>query len=1568
MRALLLLVALALARECTTDDYAAEYTQCRADNKRNLIYYLKEGVVCSGGYQAPPNVFGLSCTISCPAGQYLEMGASTCSQCSPGGFSLGGGIAIQNWSAWPTEVFLTTECRDKNDKLLNPPTCTGWLVDPVRNVINSGNTSHNSNSYLKLDIYLVGPGYIHFGYAVDAELGYDGLRFEVDGGTVLSANSKPISKTIGVATFQLSLDAGLHSMRWRFSKDPSVASGADKAWLTFVRIGGVSYADSFCTPCAAGEYANASGRSECAPCPANTYAPSSGASTCASCSSTTYSIRGEKSCTLRPNCTTSDYEFLYGPCVDGSRLKYPHFLPPVICMSDSYALPDSLTVPCGDCAPGFFRAESGSCEACPSGWWSAKGSTSCTQCPAGTAAVPAYIYTEWNQISPFFTFCTGDCMSDGWRPLGTAGIDSGASNGPKFTSAIGLNLVVPQYKASVRIEYKTVCKEICVFECSNGVSVYRTNNEKNNGAFTLSIDPGNATLSCSFSKNVDAWTTKGRWDRAIITRIIITGAGGGAPACLNCSQGSYAPAGSSSCALCPAGQSSPALASSCTLCANNTHNIKPGGTCRRCMHGMTATPDGVYCSDNGCAYTDTDGYVYNLSPLKVSEEDGAMHGPVTDTLGMSYYLNVCSSKTGQTACLDSRGKPLNTFLCQYTNNGYSVSLGSEMGFYDLPKDQYPSDRGLILSFESGSNGCGNSKKNITAFPRSANVTFICDPTVGKGEFQPPLPEDGNVESSGCRYQFLWRTIYACPLCSEKDWNVRETCQDGVATLEYSWRESPKRCYGGADLPPTSTRNCIDSAVQCAAGSYRVNNECFTCPAGTYSLGGGQRYEGFTGSQPSAPFVSSSWRINDGALTSGDDTNSLMQAQMTYRRSGYMEIEYRMLSFNSNEFSISVNGVRLFNTTSSAFSYTTLRVPIVLSDVPSNGKVLGFNFVFTGGNDPALARLASVAIRRVDFIGTGFSDLQCTPCGSGMFNPSAGESQCQICPGSTYSHSGAVACSNCKPSEYSSPGSETCTRRIACVGSDWQAVYGECVDHQRNKSWVKQQPDVCLESESNTPKADNALYPCRACLPNTFGETCQSCESGKYYDEAAQSCVAVGDGSAATPSTAYWFDGDTLTSLPVGWSTFCTGLGCGSSGWRARGSYIDSGFHYTREVESNLALALTLATPGFVSFTWSITGGSDRDRLRFLINDRPVALKGSSLVQGSQNEIFELNAGTVRLQWTHHQEEGHVSQTKLSDVVVAGFASGPTVARVCPAGYHSANTGTASYCEPCAPGTAQPLAGQSSCNTCEAGTYSSASASLSCSVCGEGTASEAGASGCSVGTFGDCAWQIDNKTVDLSPIGVDSTLFKDTLGRKYELKLCRSGNFSTSQCNKIDSHVCMYQGAVGLDSGSAASTLVVGSSLSLVYKTEIANSLCATPSSITLVFICDTTQGISAPQVVGTAESSPCSVVANWQTRFACPICLETDYLVYSGKCDSGLQKDTYIRLTQCNGPESYIVERVCAEVGLSFTVLYIVGGLFVALAAIAGVTLWRWRKMQMRYSRLEGQMQEMQPTGIDESE
>ncbi len=109
-----------------------------------------------------------------------------------------------------------------------------WTIDTATvyegaNSARSGVITHNQTSTLSIDVDVLAASNVEFYYKVSSESNYDYLRFYVDG--VLAGEW---SGEIDWTLFSHNVTAGTHTLAWTYSKDGSVSTGSDAAWIDYV--------------------------------------------------------------------------------------------------------------------------------------------------------------------------------------------------------------------------------------------------------------------------------------------------------------------------------------------------------------------------------------------------------------------------------------------------------------------------------------------------------------------------------------------------------------------------------------------------------------------------------------------------------------------------------------------------------------------------------------------------------------------------------------------------------------------------------------------------------------------------------------------------------------------------------------------------------------------------------------------------------------------------------------------------------------------------------------------------------------------------------------------------------------------------------------------------------------------------------------------------------------------------------------------------------------------------------------------------------------------------------------
>jgi len=244
---------------------------------------------------------------------------------------------------------------------------------------------------------------------------------------------------------------------------------------------------------------------------------------------------------------------------------------------------------------------------------------------------------------------------------------------------------------------------------------------------------------------------------AILRNIVVVGAADGIATLTDlvpCPAGQYSfDPSDSHCSLCTAGSYSGDAATACALCAENTYNPGEGqAECLPCGEGSFTEGPGKSRCVTDCTYF-IGGKTYDLTNI----------GSVTayDKQRQLFHINVC----------DVAGDYCpNSFVCIERGNGTYVEVGNSFRLVETNTSAVAkrdvNQSPFTIYFEHGTtNGC-------PAAGASTEIQFQCDPsgtTAGTPTF---------IEEDNCVYLFYWQTIYACPVCTEADYQIVKGVCDG----------------------------------------------------------------------------------------------------------------------------------------------------------------------------------------------------------------------------------------------------------------------------------------------------------------------------------------------------------------------------------------------------------------------------------------------------------------------------------------------------------------------------------------------------------------------------------------------------------------------------------------------------------------------------------------------------------------------------------------------------------------------------------------------------------------------
>lgn len=1527
------------SRPCKPDDYEGVYTPC-INNKRDALFFLKDDVKCVGGYPAPAKKTGLPCDITCREGQALLVGSTECTECHPGTFSIGGGDTYENWDEIPRSFF--TYC-NQSETFVDD---CGW--EERGSYIWSGNHTeqHSISVNLETLVTFIRDGEVRFEAHVSSE-SYDVLRLYVDNKPRWTASNNGDYETVSIP-----IQKGGHRLRWSYEKDFSVSEGQDAAFIRWIQFRGTKNADESCSKCEPGTHASDYGASECTPCPDNTSAEQPGQERCDPCPEGTYSFRGADKCSQKEECDAiDDYVITYTECQsDHTRFKTKSPLP--FCIGDDI---QDEQVACANCPDGTYRASrSSTCQGCPSaGQYLPANTTQCQSCPAGSYTPRYLIYEHFDESWDsrlFVSGCEGECGSQGWRET-DGDLDSGYQHGSHVTSSLTLPFIdVSSDSAAISFEYSLDCdiheKNPCRLQFVahpsdnftaeavvwNSVGIPNNRRQK----VTLGVaTPGLYTLSWIFEKSSSLIARND--DAASLHKIKILSPAGSASQCLSCPAGTKGDG--TTCTPCPKGHYSDAGSSQCLLCPSGSITPEEGmGFCKACGNGTTSTTDRTSCIDP-CQFVPAANVQYDLTPLS-----NKTFGPIVDLHGETYYLGVCGARS-IAACNTEEGI-LNTYACQVLNRPpfYAKNIG-QFPSYELVQGGGIKD-GFVLKLLDGS-VCGNGAI------RNTSIHFLCDSEAGLGAPEGVEP----VESPQCHYNLLWRSIYACPICTSDDYTAEAVtgCINGKVKMTYRWN-NPKNCHGGPDLPEDVYSDCSISRTVCGAGKFWNNTaaQCQLCPAGYYCLDGGVRYDSFT-ELPTVFNQTGEWHNFPNFMMAGGGAE--LTLEVNFQRPGNVTTSVDILGGGKLALYID-NKEHLFQARD--------RNPIVSMSAGTHQ----ITWRFTA---PETAEESVLIIHSIEFTGIFFSNENPVRCAAGKYSPVTGRSSCSVCPAQTEAlDPGATSCKPC-PKYYNSYPGEPCRPMSDCTDNDYFGIFGDCIAASNTGQLKYRLIDkYCRERETPGAIINGTVrsVKCPTCAPGftrTPNKTapalkqCVSCPDGSTLLSSG-GCATIPAGSVAERSLSLWI-GNSTWSEPEGFTTGCNGVNCRFP-WRIHNGYIDSGTQGKGFSETWLLYETDFEAGSYVKFTYEVKNYTDKSGLEFFLDGN----RHISVVFGQttpRTVTIKVPEGKHKLRWSYHHQTASMeaeAAVKLSQLVIFGDAirGGAGTYRQCPKGSTPNKAQTA--CVPCPPGSYADAEGLTSCKKCKGEYFTDLSGSSSCNnKCPKGTAPNADHSACDT----DCIFTMDNdadgvaETYNLNPLqGVN--LITTPQGDFVAYSICDRlpANFSNPDGPKMDAYVLNIQQGRVLGRTLAQLGRFKDENIHLYFQSTSDNTQTL---SVRFFFYCqmpnetDPNYQPNRPPVV--TSSSPRDLIFKWYTPYACPLCGDwssSDYTMQATDCNDGKRTVSYARATNCFGPQIVNSHEEDCTVKYEFPmyVLITVAVIFLVLALAAILVYLRYRSLTTKYSLL----------------
>lgn len=109
--------------------------------------------------------------------------------------------------------------------------------------IKSGDIDDNESNWLSLEYEVSGDDSISFWYKVESESSYDFLTFYID-----NAEQGSWSGMVAWTYAAYEISEGTHTLKWEYSKDVSVSTGGDCAWVDFIELPAQAATTAFAGP------------------------------------------------------------------------------------------------------------------------------------------------------------------------------------------------------------------------------------------------------------------------------------------------------------------------------------------------------------------------------------------------------------------------------------------------------------------------------------------------------------------------------------------------------------------------------------------------------------------------------------------------------------------------------------------------------------------------------------------------------------------------------------------------------------------------------------------------------------------------------------------------------------------------------------------------------------------------------------------------------------------------------------------------------------------------------------------------------------------------------------------------------------------------------------------------------------------------------------------------------------------------------------------------------------------------------------------------------------------------
>lgn len=349
------------------------------------------------------------------------------------------------------------------------------------------------------------------------------------------------------------------------------------------------------------------------------------------------------------------------------------------------------------------------------------------------------------------------------------------------------------------------------------------------------------------------------------------------------------------------------------------------------------------------------------------------------------------------------------------------------------------------------------------------------------------------------------------------------------SAEGRWRvavpKQPDSCE--ASEVPVRQKTCI---YTCDPGHYvdvtSKSLECKTCPKGTYSVGGGVRFnnwdklptgfdsrisdEHYSGygydseyftEENGANCSKTGWTPRGDHIASpGDECTSELSYAVTLQKDGHVSFDYY---YTDDTYTVFRVFVRNEQCKVSSLDHKDSYIPS-----SHNNEWLTTTVNLKAGRNVIIWQATAITyggkhdnrepvyIKSIEIQGVSYTS-ECTPCEAGFYNDEEAQGSCKMCPVNTFSAPHATECSKCNEvTEYAGRGATNCTLRKPCTEQDYYDIRTACdSDHKTQVKYMWIEPKICREDADNAKKLppSGAKKDCPPCNPGMHANSTGACD-------------------------------------------------------------------------------------------------------------------------------------------------------------------------------------------------------------------------------------------------------------------------------------------------------------------------------------------------------------------------------------------------------------------------------------------------------------------------------------------